>query len=94
MVINDLDRMNAVILPDKTDAPLIVDSDAVLIGPVSFQSLQPVARWNIQAVQRDSGVKKLKFDPRRLGDGSEPLHADVVEELFSVFASETYDHAE
>jgi hypothetical protein len=92
MVINNLDRMSAAILPDEADAPLIVDSDAVLTRPVSFQTLKSVARGNIQTVQRDSGVEQLQLDPRRLGDGFEPLHADIVEELFSVFAAETDDH--
>jgi hypothetical protein len=92
MVINNLDRMSAAILPDEADAPLIVDSDAVLTSPVSFQTLKSVARGNIQTVQRDSGVEQLQLDPRRLRDGFEPLHADVVEELFSIFAAETDDH--
>jgi hypothetical protein len=50
MVVHDFYVNGIVIHPDKTDAPLVVDPDAVLSFPVSRQRFQSVRRWNTQAV--------------------------------------------
>jgi hypothetical protein len=44
MIIGNLDFMRSVFLPYKTYSPLIIDADAVLPGPVSFEFFQPVGR--------------------------------------------------
>ena len=43
MVIHNLDVVGVPVPPDKVDPPLVVDPDAVLTGPVSFQRFEPVA---------------------------------------------------
>jgi hypothetical protein len=43
MVIDDLDHLGAAFPPDKADAPLIVDPDAVLPSAIAFERLKPVA---------------------------------------------------
>ncbi len=35
MVINDLDSFRIIVVPDKTDAPLVIYSDAVLPCPIA-----------------------------------------------------------
>lgn len=42
--------------PNKTDAPLVVDADAVLSCSASLQSFKPVARRDAQAVETNSSV--------------------------------------
>ena len=44
VVVNDRDVIRVAIAPDKAHAPLVVDADAVLAGPVAAQLLQAIAR--------------------------------------------------
>jgi len=47
MIINDLDIIGVAASPDETNAPLIIDSDAMLTLAIAFQRLKPVTRWNL-----------------------------------------------
>jgi hypothetical protein len=47
--------------PDKTDAVLIVDANAVLAFPVTAQSFQPVAWRHGQILQRQRGIQNIQF---------------------------------
>ena len=69
MIIDYFNIIHIVVPPDKADAPLLVDADAVLAEPVSFQALQSVARRNSQAVQGNNGIEQLQLDPRRFSNG-------------------------
>jgi hypothetical protein len=61
VVINDLDFHGVTILPNETDSPLIVDSNAVLSSSVALQLLQPV-RWRYpKRIQIASRGKNLQF---------------------------------
>jgi hypothetical protein len=44
MIVNNLDIERSRVFPAKTDAPLIVDTDAVLSGPAAAQGVQPIVR--------------------------------------------------
>jgi hypothetical protein len=48
MVIDDLDHLSATVPPDKADAPLIVDPDAVLSSAIASQDFEPVAGWGAE----------------------------------------------
>jgi len=52
MIIDDHDISGIAVLPDKTDAPLIVDANAVLTCAVAFQRFQAVRRGYAQIFQR------------------------------------------
>jgi hypothetical protein len=43
--------------PREADAPLVVDSDAVLAFSVALQLFETVARWNAQVIDGFSGVE-------------------------------------
>jgi hypothetical protein len=43
--------------PSKTEPPLIVDADAVLTGPITFQCLEPVAWRHPQIIQPSRDFK-------------------------------------
>jgi hypothetical protein len=45
MVVDDFDIRGASFAPDKTDAPLIVDTNRVPPNAIRLQCLEPVARW-------------------------------------------------
>lgn len=49
VIVGDFDVTGVRRLPHKADAPLIVDTDAVLAGPVALESFQPVA-WRGEQV--------------------------------------------
>ena len=59
MVIADLDVVRSIRSPDEADSPLVVDTNAVLSGPVASESLQSVARWASQVVQ---GVGRIQHE--------------------------------
>jgi len=63
MVVGNFNFTGISVLPDKTDAPLIVDSYAVLTFSVSFQGLKPVAWWNPEILKAPGLIKVQEFSP-------------------------------
>ena len=51
MVIRYLYSVGAAVLPDETDAPLVVDPDTVLANSVPFEGFRVIARWRRQVAQ-------------------------------------------
>jgi len=51
VIVHDLDLMRPILAPDETDAPLVVDADAVLPLAVPFQGFELVPRRNPQVRQ-------------------------------------------
>ena len=45
MVVNDLHLLRTAVLPNEYDAPLVVDSNAVVPFQVSRQRLESIAWW-------------------------------------------------
>jgi hypothetical protein len=52
VIIGDLNIVCPIVLPEKADAVLIVDPNAVLALSVALQSLQPIPRWNTKVFER------------------------------------------
>ena len=52
MVIRDFHVVGVAVFPAETDAPLVVDADAVLAFPVAFERFEPVARRHAQVFKR------------------------------------------
>jgi len=50
VVIHYLDLMRMTIAPQETDAPLVIDSNAVLPKPVAFQGFESVSADGSQIV--------------------------------------------
>jgi uncharacterized protein YcnI len=59
MVINNFNLLGMAIDPNKANAPLVVDADAVLPSTVAAQSFQPVAGWYTQKVKTRRGMYLL-----------------------------------
>jgi hypothetical protein len=51
VIIRDFDVFGACFLPPEAQPELIVYTDAVLAGPVSFKTLQSVPGWYTQVLQ-------------------------------------------
>jgi hypothetical protein len=63
MVIHDLDIQCIVSFPTKYDAPLLIDWEAPVAGPVAVQLFQPVARWDTEELQRGRCVDLVEQTP-------------------------------
>lgn len=57
MIIYYLDIMRISINPSETDAPLLVDPNAVLALSITLQGFELVSRRNSQIVQPNRGVQ-------------------------------------
>jgi hypothetical protein len=75
MVVNDLNFEGMPIAPNKADAPLIVDADAVLSLPIPFQTFQTVSRQCRERSEIGCGIKDIQFAKRRALEGLEPAHS-------------------
>jgi hypothetical protein len=51
-------------MPNKTDAPLIVDPNRVLPLPVCLQRFEPVTGRNAKVVESPGLIQKTKFSQR------------------------------
>src|SRR5208283_3491213 len=63
MIVRDLHIVRAVVLPDEAHAPLVVDPDRVLAGPIPLQQLQPVVGRAEEFLERGRGVQHQQLSP-------------------------------
>lgn len=77
----------------ETNAPLVVDADAVLPGAATLQGLKPVARRKAEEGEFDGGIDQLE-----LGEGTglnirwQTTRAGALPEPFSLRVGEALDH--
>ena len=60
MIVHNLDIKGMSIVPSETDAPLVVDANAVLSGASALQSLKPVSPNGSQVIQINGSMKPTK----------------------------------
>ena len=92
MIIDDLHLVSVTLSPLETDAPLIVDSDAVLTLTVTVQFLQAIAGRDAQVLQRLRVVQHYELATRGVLDALKAWTALAVEERFRVFGAERLYH--
>ena len=92
VVIDDFDIVRITFSPFKTDAPLVIDPDAMLSFAVALQGLQPVAWRHPQVLQTEGAMQVKQFAPCHPFDITEPADVPVIEQRFSVSATERPDH--
>jgi hypothetical protein len=61
MVIDDSDMVGASVFPGKTYSPLIIDADAELTSPVTFQRFEPVARRKAKVRKNFTLIEQAQF---------------------------------
>jgi len=71
---------------------VLVDTDAVLVGAVSLESLKPIPRNLCKVGQAGSCREHVEFAPSGLFDALETWTGDIVEELFGILAAKTLEH--
>jgi hypothetical protein len=92
VIIDDLYLVSVALSPLETDAPLIVDSDAVLTLTVTVQFLQAIAGRDTQVLQRLRVVQHYELATGGVLDTLKAWTALAVEERFRVFAPERLYH--
>ena len=88
MVVNDFNPIGRAVSPSKTNAPLIVDSNAALAGAVAFEHFKPVARRHPQVSELRGNMKLLKFAQRSPLNVHPAFHALAMGQCFRVLAGE------
>ena len=94
MIVGNLDPPGVAVSPFKANPPLLIDTDAILAGAVSTQSLQTVGRRHAQILQSLCPVKHAQLTQRHLLDirrqSARPLSCEY---LLCFCILETLDHA-
>jgi hypothetical protein len=92
MVIGDLRLERVTPAPNETDAPPVVDPDAVLPSSVTLERLQPIPGRGPKVLEPPSPVKiqePSSGDPLK---GAKPRNIKIVEQRFGVFAAKRLNH--
>jgi len=93
VVVNDLDVLGAGSGPTEADPPLPVDPDAVGVGTIAPELLEPVSRWHPKVTQGIGGVEDEQLPQRHplrvLVELAEPLS---LPNTFCVVISEGPQH--
>lgn len=92
MIIHDLYFVSIAIAPDKTNPPLIIDSDGVLALPVATESLQSVSRRRGQISQFDGTIYLSEFSLRNALDRPESSTRLAVMKSLCFRRTERSDH--
>ncbi len=92
MVIHDLNIVSIPLPPNKADAPLVVDSNAVLPAATAMQRFEPIARRRGQIAQVRSSIQLRQFSLRDPFDGAEAFHPLPQMEAFRLLRAEGPDH--
>lgn len=93
MIVNDLHLLWSSIRPHETDAPLVIDPDAVLTGAISFQRFEPISWRHPEIIQRLGGSHLTQLTQRHHVDPRiERRRALTTPQTLGFFAPERSDH--
>ena len=93
VIIHNLDVVCSVGLPDKANAPLVVDPNAVLSFAIALQRLQSVAWRYAQRIDPRRGVELRELAPRHDVQAlRQPPHELAGEYAGCVPVREGFDH--
>ena len=94
MIICDLHIIRISRPPSKTDTPLVVNANAVLAFPVSFERFQSVSKRNTKIVDTDCRIQHDQFSscyvlnfPRKF------FWNTPIENPFCLFIAKRFDHS-
>jgi len=91
VVIDNFDVVSVSVPPFKADPELVVDSDTVLVFPVTLECFQPEA-GQLEIPERRSRVQEFQSDPSRLFDALKlPTELPIQQQLHILLAAGT-DH--
>ena len=88
VIINNFNVKRIFALPPETNAPLVIDPNAMLAFAIHFQRFQMIARWNSQIVQTPRLADQKQFPPRHsLNLRRQPSRRFIVKQPFGFRAS-------
>lgn len=93
MVIGDFDIMSIGIFPSETDAPLVINADAMLPFPVSIECLKMIAWREPEEVDVGSGVDELELYESAPGDVGWDAVTSTIPKRLGVLLRKPLDHA-
>src|SRR6185437_13629408 len=64
VVVDDFDMHRSSLMPNETNAPLVIDPDRVLSLPVRLQGFEPIAGRNAQVIEQPGLIQKAKLSQR------------------------------
>jgi len=95
MIVGNLDVPNVAIAPHEADAPLVIDTDAVLAPTIAVQSLQSIAWRDTKVVELRGGIDGQEFRPgARLNLRRKPTDGITGEDRRGPLVRKAPDHAE
>ena len=92
MIVDDLDVMRVLTIPTKANAPLVIDSDAMLSLAIPRKGLQPVSWEDPQVAQFPDLIELNELSVRDAFDVHESGDACALREPCGIFALERPDH--
>ena len=93
MIIDDFDCMRIPVFPDETDAPLIVDADAVLAGSFALEGFEPMAWRHTQVTQGFRRRELSEFaNSIALNGGGKPPRAYALPNFLRLFVAKILNH--
>ena len=92
MIIDNLHIVHTIALPSETDAPLIVDANAVKPGPITLKGLQSVPGRDIQFFECGNRIDLNQFAHRYAGDPAPTATHSCLEEYPGLPFREAFDH--
>jgi len=78
MVIYDLNILCACFFPLKTDAPLIVNTNAVLAGTGASECFKTISGWHSQIIQPVGNLDLSQLPSCHIFDIHKPPYADPL----------------
>ena len=92
MVVDDFHIVGIAVFPDKADAPLLVDANAVLAEAITFEGLESITRRCVQILENSRPVQDEKLAPGRTFELPESAHESIVEQGLCAPAPERSNH--
>jgi hypothetical protein len=65
MIIYDLNVSRSLCRPDETEAPFVVDTDAMLACAIALKCLEPIPRWYPHEVQGRCSIQLSELAARQ-----------------------------
>jgi hypothetical protein len=93
MVIDDFDLMRMAVPPDETNAPLIIDPDAMLACTIALEGFETIAWWHAQVSQFRRRRRENQFPKSSALDGGRKSpRAFALPYPFRFFTAEFLNH--
>ena len=93
MIINDLHIVRAVLDPNETNTPLLIDPDRMLPPPIAAKRFEPVTRNRRQIIQRRRRIEHVELSQRHSCDPLKSPGPSGLEQPLRFSTTEALDHS-